>query len=161
MRTTHYVLGSVLGPHPYPMMIRDFQSVIGREALAQFLKAAGGLPELVVACVGGGSNAAGLFSAFVPHADGGYLVARGDRIEKYRQGSWPPAEFSSSGRVGLLAVDSKFKKVTEIAWSGLDAPEMPNGNPILCRAGGCYVLLVDTIDTTQHKCYFYISTIEY
>ncbi len=67
VRTTHYVLGSVLGPHPFPVMIRDFQAVIGREALAQFRAATRDLPEVVVACVGGGSNAAGIFSAFVPH----------------------------------------------------------------------------------------------
>ncbi len=67
VHTTHYVLGSVLGPHPYPMMVRDFQSVIGREAFAQFRKATRSLPDLVVACVGGGSNAAGIFSAFVAH----------------------------------------------------------------------------------------------
>ncbi len=67
VRTTHYVLGSVLGPHPFPMMVRDFQSVIGREAFQQFRKAARGLPDLVVACVGGGSNAAGIFSAFLAH----------------------------------------------------------------------------------------------
>jgi tryptophan synthase beta chain len=67
VQTTHYILGSVLGPHPYPMMVRDFQTVIGREALAQFKKATRSLPDLVVACVGGGSNAAGIFTAFVPH----------------------------------------------------------------------------------------------
>jgi tryptophan synthase beta chain len=67
VRTTHYILGSVLGPHPFPMMVRDFQSVIGRETLAQFRRAVHGLPDIVVACVGGGSNAAGIFSAFIPH----------------------------------------------------------------------------------------------
>jgi tryptophan synthase beta chain len=67
VRTTHYILGSVLGPHPYPMMVRDFQSVIGRETLAQFRRAVRDLPDLIVACVGGGSNAAGIFSAFIPH----------------------------------------------------------------------------------------------
>jgi len=61
--TTHYIMGSVLGPHPFPMMVRDFQSVIGREAITQFRKATKKLPEMVVACVGGGSNAAGVFSA--------------------------------------------------------------------------------------------------
>ena len=66
VRTTHYVLGSVLGAHPYPMMIRDFQSVIGREARKQILAAEGRLPDGLVACVGGGSNAIGLFHAFVP-----------------------------------------------------------------------------------------------
>jgi tryptophan synthase beta chain len=63
---THYLLGSVLGPHPYPLMIREFQSVIGREARAQILAAAGRLPAAVVACVGGGSNALGIFDAFLP-----------------------------------------------------------------------------------------------
>ena len=67
VRSTHYILGSVLGPHPYPAMVRDFQAVIGREALGQLRKAVRGLPDLVVACVGGGSNAAGIFTAFVPH----------------------------------------------------------------------------------------------
>jgi tryptophan synthase beta chain len=62
--TTHYLLGSVLGPHPYPMMVRDFQSVIGREARQQMLEGIGRLPDVVVACVGGGSNAMGIFHAF-------------------------------------------------------------------------------------------------
>ena len=65
VRTTHYVLGSVLGAHPYPMMIRDFQSVIGREARKQILATEGRLPDCLIACVGGGSTAMGLFHAFV------------------------------------------------------------------------------------------------
>ena len=63
--TTHYLLGSALGPHPYPTMVRDFQSVIGREARAQILEAEGRLPDLLLACVGGGSNAIGLFHPFL------------------------------------------------------------------------------------------------
>jgi tryptophan synthase beta chain len=66
VRTTHYLIGSTAGPHPYPMMVRDFQSVIGREAIRQFREAAGGLPSAVVACVGGGSNAMGIFTPFLP-----------------------------------------------------------------------------------------------
>src|SRR2546421_1642423 len=62
---TYYLLGSVLGPHPYPLMVREFQSVIGREARAQFLDLAGALPSAIVACVGGGSNAMGIFDAFI------------------------------------------------------------------------------------------------
>ena len=62
---TYYLLGSVLGPHPYPLMVREFQSVIGREARAQILAATGALPDLAVACVGGGSNSLGLFDAFI------------------------------------------------------------------------------------------------
>jgi tryptophan synthase beta chain len=64
VETTHYLLGSVLGPHPYPMMVRDFQSVIGREARQQMLAGIGRLPDVIVACVGGGSNAMGIFHAF-------------------------------------------------------------------------------------------------
>jgi tryptophan synthase beta chain len=67
VRTTHYIIGSVLGPHPYPMVVRDFQSVIGREALAQLRKRTGGLPDAAVACVGGGSNAIGLFYEMLKH----------------------------------------------------------------------------------------------
>lgn len=62
---THYILGSVLGPHPYPMMVRDFQSVIGLEAHQQILRAEGRLPDCLIACVGGGSNAIGLFYPFL------------------------------------------------------------------------------------------------
>jgi tryptophan synthase beta chain len=65
VETTHYLLGSALGPHPYPTLVRDFQSVIGREARAQILAAEGRLPDLLIACVGGGSNAIGLFHPFL------------------------------------------------------------------------------------------------
>jgi tryptophan synthase beta chain len=90
VRTTHYLLGSVLGPHPYPSMVRDFQSVIGEEARAQFLGCEGSLPDLLVACVGGGSNALGLFHPFL--ADpvemvgveaGGRSAAPGDHAARF------------------------------------------------------------------------------
>ncbi|HSP34807.1 MAG TPA: tryptophan synthase subunit beta, partial [Thermoanaerobaculia bacterium] len=67
VRTTHYILGSVLGPHPYPMVVRDFQSVIGREALKQMKKRTGRVPDVAIACVGGGSNAIGLFHEMLKH----------------------------------------------------------------------------------------------
>jgi tryptophan synthase beta chain len=66
---THYCIGSVGGPHPFPLMVRDFQRVIGVEAREQILAAAGRLPDAVIACVGGGSNAIGAFHAFIPDAD--------------------------------------------------------------------------------------------
>jgi len=69
VRDTHYVLGSVLGPHPFPRIVRDFHRVIGIEAREQFRALTGGLPALLVACVGGGSNAIGLFHAFLDDAD--------------------------------------------------------------------------------------------
>ena len=62
---THYIIGSVMGPHPFPMMVRDFQSVIGHEARAQMLKREGRLPDVILACVGGGSNAMGIFHPFL------------------------------------------------------------------------------------------------
>src|SRR5687768_6010 len=65
VRGTHYIIGSVVGPSPYPRMVREFQAIIGREARSQMLAAAGTLPKTVVACVGGGSNAAGIFAGFV------------------------------------------------------------------------------------------------
>jgi tryptophan synthase beta chain len=69
VRDSHYIIGSVVGPAPYPRMVREFQSVIGREARAQVLERAGRLPRAVVACVGGGSNAMGIFSGFVDDAE--------------------------------------------------------------------------------------------
>ncbi len=77
--TTHYVLGSALGPHPYPAIVREFQSVIGREARAQFRRLAGSDPDAAVACVGGGSNAIGLFAAFLSSRTRLYGVEAGGR----------------------------------------------------------------------------------
>ena len=65
IETSHYIIGSVVGPHPYPMIVRDFQSVIGRESRSQILEITGRLPDYAIACVGGGSNAIGLFSGFI------------------------------------------------------------------------------------------------
>jgi tryptophan synthase beta chain len=92
---THYLLGSVLGAHPYPMMVRDFHKVIGEEARRQVLEADGRLPDAVFACVGGGSNAIGLFHAFVPDAGvklvgieaGGRGHKLGEHAARYRGGS--------------------------------------------------------------------------
>jgi tryptophan synthase len=63
--TTHFLIGSAIGPHPFPTIVRDFQRVIGREIKSQFAEAVGGLPDAVVACVGGGSNAIGTFYDFI------------------------------------------------------------------------------------------------
>ena len=69
VETTYYIIGTVAGPHPYPMMVRDFQSVIGRECSEQMPRDAGRLPDVVIACVGGGSNAMGIFHPFIPYED--------------------------------------------------------------------------------------------
>ncbi len=82
VRTTHYLLGSALGAHPYPMMVRDFQAVIGEEARMQVLGQAGTLPDLLVACVGGGSNAIGLFTAFLDDPVAMFGVEAGGRSSK-------------------------------------------------------------------------------
>ena len=82
---TFYIIGTVAGPHPYPMMVRDFQSVIGRECLTQMPELAGRQPDAVIACVGGGSNAMGIFYSYIPHVAvrligveaGGYGIASG------------------------------------------------------------------------------------
>ena len=99
VETTHYLLGSAVGPHPYPLMVRDFQSVIGLEARRQVLEAEGRLPTYVVACVGGGSNAIGIFSAFVPDEDVKLIgvEAGGDGLETGRH-----AAPLNAGKPGVL-----------------------------------------------------------
>ena len=95
VRSTYYLLGSAIGPHPYPTMVRDFQSVIGREARAQSLELLGRLPDIVLACVGGGSNAIGIFAAFVPDAGvrlrgveaGGHGIETGEHAASIVAGS--------------------------------------------------------------------------
>ncbi len=95
VRTTHYILGSALGAHPYPMMVRDFQCVIGREARRQCLKAEGRLPSHIVACVGGGSNSIGIFHPFLKDKGvkmtgveaGGLGIRKGDHAARFAGGS--------------------------------------------------------------------------
>lgn len=95
VRTTHYIMGTVFGPHPYPTMVRDFQSVIGIEAKAQIKKAEGRLPDLLVACVGGGSNSMGLFFKFLKDESvrmvgveaGGKGIKSGRHAARYAGGS--------------------------------------------------------------------------
>lgn len=102
VRSTFYLLGSALGPHPYPMMVRDFQSVIGIEARQQMLDLAGRLPDVCVACVGGGSNAIGLFHAFrddegidlIGVEAGGHGIAGGEHAARFAD--------PNIGRVGVL-----------------------------------------------------------
>ena len=100
VRTTHYILGSVLGAHPYPMMVRDFQSVIGREARRQILEREERLPDALVACVGGGSNSIGLFHAFL-----GDKGVRMIGVEGGGRGIKPgqhAARFQRGGSLGVL-----------------------------------------------------------
>jgi len=124
---THYLLGSTVGPHPYPMMVRDWQSVIGREAREQILAAAGRLPDFAVACVGGGSNAMGLFHPFYDDADVRFIgvEAAGDGLESDRH-----AASLVRGRPGVLhgslsyLLQDKWGQVLEThsISAGLDYP---------------------------------------
>ena len=99
IETTYYIIGSVVGPHPYPTMVRDFQTVIGREARAQLLERIGALPKAVIACVGGGSNAMGIFHPFAEDRDVELIGAEaaGHGIETNKT-----AATLSVGRPGVL-----------------------------------------------------------
>ena len=99
VETTHYLLGTVAGPHPFPEMVRDFHKIIGEEARQQVIDLAGRLPDAVLACVGGGSNAIGIFHAFIPDASVRLigLEAGGDGVETGRH-----ASSISGGSVGVL-----------------------------------------------------------
>jgi len=100
--STYYLLGSALGPHPYPLMVRDFQSVIGREAREQILEQTGNLPDCLVACVGGGSNAIGLFHPFLRDESvkmigveaGGKGAKLGEHAARFNE--------AGGGRIGVL-----------------------------------------------------------
>jgi len=96
--TTHYVLGSALGPHPYPTIVRELQAVIGREARAQFRRLAGRDPDAAIACVGGGSNAIGLFGAFLRSRTKLYGVEAGGR----GRGPGEHAARFAGGSLGIL-----------------------------------------------------------
>lgn len=99
VQDTHYIIGSVVGPHPFPAMVRDFQSVIGREAREQMLDMVGVLPETVLACVGGGSNAMGIFHGFIPDAEVALIgvEAAGEGIDTGRH-----AASLTEGNAGVL-----------------------------------------------------------
>lgn len=99
VENTHYILGSVAGPHPYPMMVRDFQAVIGQETRRQCLEKWGGLPDILLACVGGGSNAMGLFYEFLPETSVRLvgIEAAGSGVETGKH-----AATLTSGRPGVL-----------------------------------------------------------
>jgi len=122
---TYYLLGSVLGPHPYPLMVREFQSVIGREARGQFLALAGGLPTAVVACVGGGSNAIGIFDAFIGDRGvrlvgveaGGEQIVRGRHAARFAGGS---AGVLQGTRTFVLQDDDGNIELTHSISAGLD-----------------------------------------
>ncbi len=126
VETTHYIIGSVVGPHPYPKLVRDFQAVIGAEARQQIIDMAGRLPDYVIACVGGGSNAMGIFSGFQKDSDVGLVgvEASGEGLDKRH------AATMSKGRPGVLhgamsyLLQDEHGQVTEAhsISAGLDYP---------------------------------------
>ncbi|MBI3810953.1 MAG: tryptophan synthase subunit beta [Nitrospirae bacterium] len=125
VRTTHYILGSVLGPHPFPVMIRDFQSVIGTEARRQIRSAEGRLPDCLVACVGGGSNAMGLFYPFLTDHKikmigveaGGHGIESGKHAARFADGS---AGVLHGTMTYLLQDDDGQIRLTHSVSAGLD-----------------------------------------
>jgi tryptophan synthase beta chain len=127
VRDTHYIIGSVAGPHPYPALVRDFQSVIGAEARAQVLELAGRLPDAVIACVGGGSNAMGIFSAFLSDAGvrligveaAGHGLASGKHGASLARGR--PGVLHGSRSYVLQTEDGQIAEAHSIS-AGLDYP---------------------------------------
>jgi tryptophan synthase beta chain len=127
VRSTHYLLGSVLGAHPYPTMVRDFHSVIGREARAQILKAEGKLPAVIIACVGGGSNAIGIFHEFLKDKRvklvgveaGGRSERLGDHAARFRGGS--PGVLQGTYSYVLQDANGQIATTHSIS-AGLDYP---------------------------------------
>jgi len=111
VRSTHYLLGSALGSHPYPAMVRDFQALIGREARAQMLEATGALPDLLVACVGGGSNAIGLFFAFLEDA--------GVRMVGVEAGGRSPRPGDHAARLAFARLPADGQEATGCERSGI------------------------------------------
>jgi len=127
VESTHYIIGSAIGPHPFPMMVRDFQSVIGKETIEQSKAAFGRLPNVVVACVGGGSNAAGMFYPFVDHKEveivgveaGGRSHSAGDHAAPLSHGE--PGVLHGSYSYVMQDEDGQTSDVHSIS-AGLDYP---------------------------------------
>ena len=140
VRTTYYLLGSAIGPHPYPAMVRDFQAVIGREAKEQSRALLGGLPDVVVACVGGGSNAIGIFSAFVDDPGvrlvgveaGGLGLATGRHAASIVAGS---VGVLHGSRTLVLQDDHGQIRETHSVSAGLDYPGVGPEHASLAKTG--------------------------
>ena len=152
VKTTHYVLGSVLGPHPFPAMVRDFHAVIGREAIGQMRKElSGGLPDVCVACVGGGSNAIGLFRAFLPHRSvelvgveaGGRSLEPGQHAARFGPGR--PGVLHGT-RTLLLQDDGGQILPTHSVSAGLDYPAVGPEHAHLAELGRTRYVSVSDVE---------------
>jgi len=154
VRTTHYLLGSVLGAHPYPTMVRDFHRVIGREARKQILQAEGKLPAAVVACVGGGSNAIGIFHDFLKDRKvaligveaGGRGDALGDHAARFRGGSPGVLQGTFSyvlqDRAGQIATTHSIS-------AGLDYPSIGPEHAMLKDTGRAQYVSASDVDALK------------
>jgi tryptophan synthase beta chain len=145
---TYYMIGTVAGPHPYPLMVREFQAVIGHEARAQMLEQAGRLPDSVVACVGGGSNAIGIFHAFVPDAGVELLgvEAAGDGISSGRHAATLVAGSPGvlhGARSYVLQDDDGQVIATHSISAGLDYPGVGPEHAYLKDTGRARYVAVD------------------
>jgi tryptophan synthase beta chain len=147
VRDTYYLLGSVTGPHPYPSLVRDFQKIIGQEARRQILRQAGRLPDHVVACVGGGSNAIGMFTAFLGDASvrlvgveaGGDGAVHGATLERGAEGV-----FQGARTYVLQDEDGQIGEAHSVA-PGLDYPGVgPQHAHLLASGRARYVSVSDT-----------------
>jgi tryptophan synthase beta chain len=157
---TFYLLGSALGPHPYPYLVRELQSVVGREARAQLQELAGGLPDAVFACVGGGSNAIGMFHPFV--ADRGVKII-GLEAGGTGRGLGQNAATLSYGRPGVLHgfysmllqdADGQIQETTSVS-AGLDYPGVGPEHALLQLTGRVHYEAVDDVealDAVQECC---------
>jgi len=140
VHNTHYLMGSVLGPHPYPMMVRDFHRIIGQEARRQALENVGRLPDLLCACVGGGSNSIGLFYDFIPDASvkmvgveaGGRGPKLGDHAARFDGGK--PGVLHGSYTYVLQTEDGLIANTHSVS-AGLDYPAVGPEHAELRRQG--------------------------
>ncbi|HVB97525.1 MAG TPA: tryptophan synthase subunit beta, partial [Chloroflexota bacterium] len=150
VENTHYLIGSAVGPHPYPTIVRDFQSIIGRESRAQILEREGRLPDYVVACVGGGSNAIGAFHSFIPDETvklvGAEAAGRGIETGQH-------SATLCAGEVGVLHgarsyllqdEDGQIRDTYSIS-AGLDYPGVGPEHSFLKDSGRATYLAVDDV----------------
>jgi tryptophan synthase beta chain len=156
---TFYIIGTVAGPHPYPMMVRDFQRVIGRECLEQMPEVAGRQPDAVIACVGGGSNAIGIFYDYIPHRDvrligveaGGHGLATGKHAASLNAGK---PGILHGNRTYLLQDEHGQIRETHSICAGLDYPGVGPEHAWLKDSGRAEYVVIDDDDALAafHDC---------
>jgi tryptophan synthase beta chain len=162
VHNTFYIIGTVAGPHPYPMMVRDFQRVIGRECLEQMPEVAGRQPDAVIACVGGGSNAIGIFYDYIPHANvrligveaGGYGLATGKHAASLNAGK--PGVLHGNRTYLLQDAHGQIIETHSIS-AGLDYPGVGPEHAWLKDSGRAEYVTIDDDEALKafHDCCHY------